>query len=375
LPDCFAKSALRPALRLVFALAIASLPCLGQEQPSKSQPKTTAQRKLDDRVPGWLKEYNVTGVAVAWIEKGQIAWTSFYGEQVPGGPPAGPATLYNVASLTKPITAEIALRLASSGRILLDESMAVYWVDPDIKDNPWTKKLTPRTVLSHETGLPNWRYETNNVLTFQHEPGTTFGYSGEGFDYLGHFMEKKTRIPFEDMATRFVFGRINMLSTSYTPRGWWKGRQAKPVEQEDRLRWSAADLLRTTVSDYAAFIVSILHKQDITEELAQERLNIPRNLTTPAEESAFCDKAKMLARCSVQSGFNLGWHVVKVNNDIILDHTGADSDVKTFAFLIPRKQIGAVIFTNGPDVGHEMIDHVLDVLYQNPVYAATLWPR
>jgi hypothetical protein len=49
--------------------------------------------------------------------------------------------------------------------------------------------------------------------------------------------------------------------------------------------------------------------------------------------------------------------------------------VETFAFLIPRKQIGAVIFTNGPDVGHEMIDHVLDVLYSNPVYAATLWPR
>jgi hypothetical protein len=66
---------------------------------------------------------------------------------------------------------------------------------------------------------------------------------------------------------------------------------------------------------------------------------------------------------------------VKVNNDIILDHTGANSDVKTFAFLIPRKQIGAVIFTNGPDVGHEMIDHVLEVLYQNPVYAATLWPQ
>jgi CubicO group peptidase (beta-lactamase class C family) len=201
-------------------LTIVSLPCLAQDAQPKPQPKTAVQRKLDDRVPGWLKDFNVTGVAIAWIEKGQIAWTAFYGEQMPGGPPTGPATLYNVASLTKPITAEIALRLASSGRISLDEPMAAHWVDPDIKDNPWTKKLTPRIVLSHETGFLNWRYETNNVLTFQHEPGTTFSYSGEGFDYLDHFMEKKTRIPFEDLANRYLFGRILMRDTSYTPRGW-----------------------------------------------------------------------------------------------------------------------------------------------------------
>jgi Beta-lactamase. len=130
-------------------------------------------------------------------------------------------------------------------------------------------------VLSHETGFPNWRYETNDVLNFQHEPGTTFGYSGEGFDYLGHFMENKTRILLEDLANRYLFGRILTQDTSYTPRGWWKDRQAKPVEVEDRLRWSAADLLRTTARDYATFIVSILHKQDITEELAQERLKHP----------------------------------------------------------------------------------------------------
>jgi len=198
----------------MLALTIASLPCLAQDAQPKPPSKTAAQRKLDERVPGWIKDFNVTGVAIAWIEKGQIAWTSFYGDQVPGGPPAGPATLYNVASLTKPITAEIALRLASSGRISLDESMSAYLEDPDIKDNPWTKKVTPRMVLSHETGFPNWRYETNDVLTFQHEPGTTFGYSGEGFDYLGHFMENKTRILFEDLANRYLFGRILMQDTS-----------------------------------------------------------------------------------------------------------------------------------------------------------------
>jgi CubicO group peptidase (beta-lactamase class C family) len=124
----------------MLALTIASLPCLAQDAQPKPPSKTAAQRKLDERVPGWLKDYNVTGVAIAGIEKGQIAWTSFYGDQVPGGPPAGPATLYNVASLTKPITAEIALRLASSGRISLDEPMSRLLGRPRHQGQPLDKE-------------------------------------------------------------------------------------------------------------------------------------------------------------------------------------------------------------------------------------------
>jgi hypothetical protein len=47
--------------------------------------------------------------------------------------------------------------------------------------------------------------------------------------------------------------------------------------------------------------------------------------------------------------------------------------VMTFAFFVPSKQIGAVVFTDGPDVGHQMIDKVLGALYPDPVYAQTLW--
>jgi hypothetical protein len=57
----------------------------------------------------------------------------------------------------------------------------------------------------------------------------------------------------------------------------------------------------------------------------------------------------------------------------IIDHTGRDGDVMTFAFFVPSKQLGAVVFTDGPDVGHQMIDKVLQALYPDPVYAQTLW--
>lgn len=164
-----------------------------------------------------------------------------------------------------------------------------------------------------------------------------------------------------------------MKNTSYTPRVWWKDRQAKPIEAGERTKWSAADLLRTTVDDYATFVVGVMHNIGVSKELATERLQITRNLTTPEDQSVLCELAKDPKHCTVAIGFGLGWHVVQINGVTIVDHTGADSDVKTFAFFIPDRQMGAVIFTDGPDVGHQIIDKILGVLYPDPVYAATLW--
>lgn len=366
-------NSLRSARNIILLLTVLS--CWTSASFAQRPAQSATQRLLDERMPVWLKAFHVTGVSIAYIEKGKLAWTAFYGDQVPGGPPANDKTLYNVASLTKPITAEILLRLASIGKISLDEPISPYWTDPDLKDNPWTKLLTPRICITHRTGFPNWRYQTSNVLKFQWQPGSRFGYSGEGYDYVAHFAERKTGLPFEELAQQYVFSPIEMKSTSYTPRPWWNGRQAKPVESDPRTKWSAADLLRTTVEDYARFVVSVMHNDGISPELATERVQISRKLTTPEMASVLCELAKDPGHCTVSIGFGLGWRIVMINGETIVDHTGADSDVKTFAFFIPKQQVGAVVFTDGPDVGHEIIDKVLGILYPDPLYDSTLWQK
>lgn len=61
-------------------------------------------------------QYDVPSVAIGYIENDKLAWTAVYGEQSPGVP-ATDNTLYNIASLTKPISAETILRLASKGAL------------------------------------------------------------------------------------------------------------------------------------------------------------------------------------------------------------------------------------------------------------------
>jgi len=359
--------------------------------------KKDARAEINAHAAEWLKDSDVPSVAVAYIEDRTVAWTAVYGEQSPGVAATG-KTLYNLASLTKPITAETVLRLASAGKLSLDESMSPFWLDPDIKDDPWSKLLTPRLCLSHQTGFANWRRMTGGVLKIRWQPGTQTGYSGEGYNYVGRFAEnrlaenrftenrftenrfteKKTAKPFDLLAQDFVFDPIGMKETSYTAKKWYAGRLAVPrgpkTEQpEDRVAttWNGADLVRTTIGDYAKFVVSVMHDEGLTRQIAVERAIMTRDQVKPEDLQKACNEAGKPEPCTVSAGMGLGWEVETVNGVKILDHDGSDWGVKTFAMFVPSQGIGVVVFTNGEN-GKQVIRKIVEILFPNRLYVATM---
>jgi CubicO group peptidase (beta-lactamase class C family) len=365
------------AIFLLAAMVVLAGSCLHAQSVPAAGSKVDLHAEIDRQAEQWLKEYDVPSVAVAYIENGKVAWTAIYGEQSPGVK-ATEKTLYNMASLAKPVSAEMILRLASAGKLSLDEPIAAYWVDPDVKDNPWNKLLTPRLCLSHQTGFTNWRSQTIGVLKIQWEPGTKTGYSGEGYDYVSRFAEKKTGRPFEDLVAETVFAPIAMKDTSYTTRDWYAGRVAVPrgangEEGTDNTptKWCSADLLRTTIGDYAKFVVSVMHNEGLTKVVVAQRATMTRNWAKPEDVKKACAVAADPSHCTVSAGMGLGWEVVKINDETILDHDGSDWGVKTMAFFLPQRGIGGVIFTNGQN-GTEVIRKIVGVLYPNPVFVATL---
>jgi len=360
---------------------VSMIPAAGQ-QKTQSAARTLAAKKdgraeIDAHVAEWLKQSDVPSVAVAYIEDRKVAWTEVYGEQSPGVP-ATAKTLYNMASLTKPVTAETVLRLASAGKLSLDESMSPFWLDPDIKDDTWSKLLTPRLCLSHQTGFANWRRMTGGVLKIRWEPGTQTGYSGEGYNYVGRFAEKKMGKPFDALAQEMVFDPVGMKETSYTAKEWYAGRLAvphgpraeKPVDPV-AATWNGADLLRTTIGDYAKFMVSVMHDQGLTKGIAAERATMTRDLVKPKDLDKACNEAREVGHCSVRAGMGLGWEVETVNGVKILDHDGSDWGVKTFAMFVPSQGTGVVVFTNGEN-GKDVIRKVVEALYPNRLYLATM---
>src|SRR5262249_26786218 len=130
--------------------------------------------------------------------------------------PVDDNTVFEAASLSKPVFAYAVLKLVEQGKIGLDVPLTKYLPKPYVDGDPRLEKITARIVLSHRTGFPNWRGP--NPLTFHFTPGEAFSYSGEGFVYLQRVVEQIESKPLNDVMAELVFNPLGMTSSSYVWR-------------------------------------------------------------------------------------------------------------------------------------------------------------
>ncbi|MGP1351738.1 MAG: serine hydrolase domain-containing protein [Parasphingopyxis sp.] len=318
-----------------------------------SAPRSASYAELESQIVEWLERYDTPSVSVAWIENRQIVWSGTFGQQGPSQP-ADAETLYDTASLGKPITAEIVLRLAAEGSISLDEPMASHWLDPDIADDPRAQLLTPRHVLTHQTGLPNWRYLTDDVLVFQSDPGASTRYSGEGMQYLVRFVEAKLGRQFEDIAEELLLSPLGMTDTSLVRRDWFEGRMAwryfpdgewrEPTARDEPL---GAGEVHTNARDYARFIVGVMNDQEVSEELAAARYAISRE-----QRDSCLEREAVPEACPDHMGFGLGWYVYDYGDETLVAHSGANAGERSLTVFSPDRGYGFVAFANGANGDH-----------------------
>ena len=226
-------------------------------------------------IENWLKENHIHTLGLGIIENGKLKQVQVFGE-IKNGIPAPYNTIFNVASLTKPITAMVTLQLINSGKWSLDEPLYKYWTDPDIAKDPRNKKLTTRIILSHQSGFPNWRWmKENKKLSFDFEPGTKYQYSGEGMEYLRKAMENKFKKTIDELAKELLFQPLKMNDTHYI----WDNTTdesrfvigydttGKPYKTFKNKTANAADDLHTTIEDYGSFLVNILNGGNLKKDI------------------------------------------------------------------------------------------------------------
>ncbi|HVV05862.1 MAG TPA: serine hydrolase [Puia sp.] len=327
----------------LFLLAIVFLTA----RPTLAQ-KDTLEASLLKNVPTWMSANHVPCVGVGLIEHGKIKWVKVFG-QLQTGRPAPRNTLFNIASQTKPVTAMLTLKLIQAGKWSLDEPLSHYWIDPDIRNDPYLDKLTTRLVLSHQSGFPNWRNDNGGTkLRFLFEPGTKFGYSGEGFEYLRHALEQKFHRTLDVLLDSVLTTPLHMKDTRYwtdnldtTRFAQWHDGQGRRYTISTHTSVSAADDLITTVEDYCFLGIYTMKGAGLSDSLFAA-------MTSPQ------------VRIKENYYRGLGWGLVKglPNGEYALEHGGSDVGVRTMAVLLPVSGSGVVVMTNG-DNGMFISDQVI----------------
>jgi CubicO group peptidase (beta-lactamase class C family) len=314
-------------LGLIVALAVAA-PSRGLAAPGPAPTATNA------KFARLMREASVSGAALAHIKAGQLAWIAVSGERAPGEP-VTEETVFNAASLTKPLFATVVLHQVAQGRVDLDESLATDWVDPDVAQDPRRLALTARLALSHQSGFLNWR--GREPLRFTFTPGERHEYSGEGYEYLRRALEHRVQLSLRELAQKAVLTPVGMTASYLGWNDQLEGRVATGFDEHgqpyarqnlSQTQPNAAAHLFTTIGDYGRFAAWVARGADLPPALWREMQQLQARHANPAEQ------------------FGLGWHVIDVNGEAVLWHEGRESGVRNLVVVIPKSGDALVLLTN-----------------------------
>jgi CubicO group peptidase (beta-lactamase class C family) len=322
----------------------------------KAPPPLPTPRELE----GMLAAFDVPGIAVATLKQCEPDEAAVAGRASLDPPsPVTPATVFEAASLSKPVFAWLVMQLVDEKLIDLDRPFAQTFDYARIPDKAAYARLTPRMVLTHRTGLPNWVDGDTEFpqrvapIPFQHPPGTADSYSGEAFQLLQAFVENKTGRTLQALFQARL-GRWMPQSTFTRPlprgtvasRGYRSATQASGGRDMINLTdhaMSAASLV-TTAQDYARFL-SLVCKREGLSRAAYDDMLRPQ-VPLPRGDSPW----------STSRG--LGWAITDLGGTTLVSHNGSNGEYRAFAGFVRETRDGIVILTNGVK-GRELIQALL----------------
>jgi CubicO group peptidase (beta-lactamase class C family) len=331
-----------------------------------------------------MAHYKVPGVSVAFFDRDQIVWTRTYGfADLAGKKPVSTKTLFQAASISKPLSALAALHLVQDGKLSLDENVDNRLHSWTIPENDFTKeqKVTLRRILSHSAGLTvhgfpgyaagepmptvtqilNGEKPANTMpIRVDTIPGTVWRYSGGGYTITQLLLTDLTRKPFPQLLHDLVLQPARMIDSTYEqplpkrliPLAATPYRASgEPVKGG----WHtypemAAAGLWTTPSDLARLAIEVQNEYagKSNKILSQHMM---RQMLTPQKDN-----------------YGLGFEIDSADQGMRFSHNGANEGYRCDLEAYIESGQGVVIMTNS-DNGSQLIFELLGAVakeYQWP---------
>jgi len=340
-------------------------------------------------LPRLMELAQLPGLGMGVIHGDRLVWQHYAGvANAINKTPISAGSIFPAASMGKQIFAYAVLQLVDEHHLNLDRPLRDY-LSEDAPTGEFGDRITARHILSHSSGLPNWRDEGDQPLIPAFEPGTKFRYSGEGFYYLQRCVEKITGIGCEqfmqermfkplgmnsstylwraDAGQRLVFGHrgdepfdnrafaeqlFGLIEKSGVPLAQWNHDRIvkemtkvlspphKPVPNETSP--NVAFSLLTTVADYSAFLGRITGTRGDAFDLKPETRS---------------SMMKPYSHINSALSWGLGWGIEEEGGPRYLWQWGDNGGWKNVVMVHPESGSALVVFTNGSN-GMRVVERV-----------------
>jgi CubicO group peptidase (beta-lactamase class C family) len=347
--------------RLVLALAL----LVTAVAPSLAQADTTASRIARELGP-LLAKHKVPGVAVGVVANGKVLWQGGVGAVEAGTQsPITATTRFQIASISKPITALAVLRLAKQGKLKLDEDVNLglsSWKLP-LSKYTLTQPVTARLLLMHRAGINlggSWGFSRAeqprpslvDFLNGTHsrkedpavksiaEPNKKYRYSGGGYAIIQQYLEDTQHEPYSALVQREVFAPTGMKqacvvidpqSTGESDFAVGYSRKGTVINGKWRYYpFAAAGGIYASVDDLTRLAIAVLDAYHGRDSTWLSRADILEMIRLP-----YADKGD----------YAMGWHVVKdKTGQVSIAHSGLNSGfISVFKIDLDLDSAGVVL--------------------------------
>ncbi len=337
---------------------------------------------IDRVVEESMQAHGVQGVSVAIIDDYEVVYARGYGFAEPGRPVEAD-TLFQAASMSKPVTAVVAAAASEEGLIDLDADVAGMLTSWRLPPMPYEGPVTLRMLLAHRAGtnvpgFPGYRLDEplpdlprildgvpgrNEPIRVVAEPGAQQSYSGGGYVMAQLAIEDHTGRTLEEMAETMVFEPLGLeLSTYRLIDGSDRSRVAVGYQaggtEVTGGGWhaypeQAAASLWTTPTEYAAIVVDVMRSYTGRTGVVLDRAT-----------------AKLLLDPSFALGFGVSREGIM--GAIAIGHTGANEGYRCEFAAVPDLGDGVVVMTNS-DAGGELASTVIGAVASEFAWPRTSW--
>lgn len=328
---------------------------------------------LASKVDRYLEEEQIVGAELMVIkDRRTVLHRAFGMRDVASDRPMQVDTIFNIRSMTKPLTGAALQILIDEGRVKLEDPVAKYLPAFDTDDS---RAITVDQVLSHRSGLPLTvvlNVKQHDDLQSQagaagkrgpqFEPGEKFWYSDAGTDVVGAVVEKVAGMTLDAFWKERLLEPLSMndtlvandpddprrprLATIYFGRpGYWHPLWTPERESFYRFAWGSQSLSSTT-RDYARFLAMWMDGGRVGERQILTSDAIRRTLTPISELTTMGSDRRMPTGFSGRTTFYGRMAQLWMKDDAdqpeIVGHSGSDG---TFAWAWPERDLIVLYFT------------------------------